>query len=63
MQFPSIDALVHTEVQASPIRDVIDAQSFEALLEGARHKLAGFTSNGGEVSFAISAHIVTARKA
>ncbi len=63
VQFPSIDALVHTEVQASPIRDVIDAQSFEALLEGARHKLAGFTSNGGEVSFAISAHIVTARKA
>ena len=62
VQFPSIDTLVHTEVQASPIRDVIDAQSFEALLEGARHKLAGFTSNGGEVSFAISAHIVTARK-
>jgi hypothetical protein len=62
VQFPSIDALVHTEVQASPIRDVIDAQSFEALLEGARRKLAGSTSNGGEVSFAISAHIVTARK-
>jgi SAM-dependent methyltransferase len=63
VQFPSIDALVHTEVQASPIRDVIDDQSFEALLEGARHKLAGYTSNGGEVSFTISAHIVTARKA
>jgi ubiquinone/menaquinone biosynthesis C-methylase UbiE len=62
VRFPSVDALVHTEVQASPIRDVIDAQSFEALLEGARHKLAGFTSNGGEVSFAISAHIVTARR-
>jgi hypothetical protein len=62
VQFPSIDALVHTEVQASPIRDVIDARGFEALLEGARYKLAGFTNNGGEVSFAIAAHIVTARK-
>ena len=60
VQFPSIDALVHTEVQASPIRDVIDAQ-LRGLLEGARHKLAGFTSNGGEVSFA-PAHIVSARK-
>jgi SAM-dependent methyltransferase len=62
VQFPSIDALVHTEVQASPIRDVIDAQGFEALLEGARPKLAGFTSNGREVSFAISAHLVSAHK-
>ena len=34
VQFPSIDALVHTEVQASPIRDVIDAQSFEASARG-----------------------------
>lgn len=40
VRFPSIDALVHTEVKASPIRDVIDDRSFEALLEGARAKLA-----------------------
>jgi hypothetical protein len=51
------------KVRAPPIRDVIDARSFEALLEGARQDLAGLRSNGGEVRFAISAHIVTARKA
>jgi SAM-dependent methyltransferase len=62
VRFPSIDALVHTEVKASPIRDVIDAQSCDALLEGARQNLARFTSNGGEVRFAIPAHTVSARK-
>ena len=60
--FPSIDTLVHTEVKASPIRDVIDAQSFAALLEGAQRNLARFTSNGGEVRFEIPAHTVSARK-
>ena len=49
--------------QASPIRDVIDERSFEALLEGARHSSPACTSHGGEVSFAMPAHIVTARKA
>lgn len=62
VRFPSIDALVHTEVKASPIRDVIDAQSFDALLEGARRNLACFTGNGGEVRFAIPARTVTAHK-
>jgi SAM-dependent methyltransferase len=63
VRFPSIDALVHTEIKASPIRDVIDDRSFEALLEGARQDLARFRSGGGEVTFAMPAHIMTARKA
>jgi hypothetical protein len=63
VEFPSIDALVHTEVRASPIRDVIDARSFEALIEGARQDLAGFRSDRGDVRFGISAHVITARKA
>lgn len=64
VRFPSIDALVHTEVKASPIRDVIDRRSFEALLEGARERLARFCVDGKEeVAFPIPAHVVTARKA
>jgi ubiquinone/menaquinone biosynthesis C-methylase UbiE len=63
VRFPSIDALVHTEVKASPIRDVIDARSFDALLQGARENLARLCVEGEEVVFAMPAHIVTARKA
>lgn len=62
VHFPSIDALVHTEVKASPIRDVIDPRSFDALLKGARANLARFCNDGGEVSFAMPAHVVTARR-
>jgi SAM-dependent methyltransferase len=62
VRFPSIDALVHTEIRASPIRDVIGEQSFEALLEGARAALAGLCEEGGAIKFALPAHLVTARK-
>lgn len=62
VRFPSIDALVHTEVKASPIRDVIDDRSFEALLESARADLAPFCPDGGAVSFAMPAHLIMARK-
>jgi SAM-dependent methyltransferase len=60
VRFPSIDALVHTEVKASPIRDVIDQRSFEALLEGARQALAGWCDDGGAIGFPLPAHIATA---
>jgi SAM-dependent methyltransferase len=63
VRFPSIDALVHTEVKASPIRDVIDDQTFAALLEGARERLAPLCVNGKEVGFAMPVHVVSARKA
>jgi SAM-dependent methyltransferase len=62
VHFPSIDALVHTEVKASPIRDVIDPRSFDALLDGARESLARFRVDGDEVAFTMPAHIATARK-
>jgi ubiquinone/menaquinone biosynthesis C-methylase UbiE len=62
VRFPSIDALVHTEVKASPIRDVIDDRSFDALLAGARRRLAPWCSDGEGIAFALPAHIVTARK-
>jgi SAM-dependent methyltransferase len=62
VRFPSIDALVHTEVKASPIREIIDDQGFDALLVGARERLKRFCSEGKEVSFSIPAHIMTAQK-
>lgn len=63
VRFPSIDALVQTEVKASPIREVIDDRSFDALLRGARGALARFLKSGGEIAFSLPAHIVTATKA
>ena len=62
VRFPSIDALVQTEVMASPIRDVIDDASFDALVRGAREALARWRRDDGEVAFSMPAHILTARK-
>jgi SAM-dependent methyltransferase len=62
VRFPSIDALVHTEVKASPIREIIDERSFEALLEGARDSLARYCTPSGEVAFSMPAYFVMARK-
>jgi SAM-dependent methyltransferase len=63
VRFPSIDALVHTEVKASPIRQIIDERSFGALLEGARDRIAPYRTGSGEVVFSMPAYFVTARKA
>jgi SAM-dependent methyltransferase len=63
VRFPSVDALVHTEVKASPIRGVIDEPSFDALLEGAREGLARWRrGSDDEVAFSMDVQIVTARK-
>ena len=63
VRFPSIDALVQTEVKASPICHVIDDPSFEALLHGAREALAPWREDGGAIAFPLPTHILTARKA
>jgi hypothetical protein len=62
VRFPSIDALVHTEIKASPIRDLIDGASFDALLEAARGALAPFCAGGREVSFGLPVHVLLGRK-
>jgi len=62
VRFPSIDALVQTEVRASPIRDIIDDASFDALIRGARETLASWRKDDGEVAFPLPAHVLTARK-
>ena len=63
VRFPSIDALVQTEVKASPIRDVIDDPSFEALLQGASEALAPWRMESGAIAFVLPVPILTARKA
>jgi hypothetical protein len=62
VRFPSIDALVHTEIKASPIRDIIDAASFNALLEGARERLEPFSVDDNRIGFGMPAHLLIARK-
>jgi SAM-dependent methyltransferase len=63
VRFPSIDALVETEIMASPIRDVIEPRDYGALCKGAREALAPWCHSDGAIGFPLAAHVVSARKA
>jgi SAM-dependent methyltransferase len=62
VRFPSTDALVETEIMASPIRDVIEERDYVALCAGARQALAPLCGPDGAIGFPLAAHIVSARK-
>ncbi|AKE89029.1 MULTISPECIES: methyltransferase domain-containing protein [Rhodococcus] len=60
-RFPSVDAMVATEVEGSPLIERLDAGTYEAITSEARTVLARFTDPDGSVSAPLVAHIVTAR--
>lgn len=61
-RFPSIDEFVESEVKGSPLDDILDAQSYQLLLDEARRGLKFCVNGCGEVVFPMPAHIVAAGK-
>jgi hypothetical protein len=53
VKFPSVDALLHTEIQATPLAEQI---------EDARHVLARFVESSGAVTLPVCAWIVSATR-
>jgi ubiquinone/menaquinone biosynthesis C-methylase UbiE len=62
-RFPSIDEFVRVEIKGWVLADALDEATYEALLEGARERLAEFCDSDGRIAFPMDAHIITARKA
>jgi ubiquinone/menaquinone biosynthesis C-methylase UbiE len=60
--FPSVDALVHTEIQATPLAERITYTAYRAIGDDARRVLAPFTTATGALELPIRAHFVSARK-
>jgi hypothetical protein len=58
--FPSVDALVHTEIQATPLAQQISESAYRAVGEDARHVLARFVESSGAVILPLRARIVSA---
>lgn len=56
--FPSVDVLVRTEVQATPLASRIDEATFSAIARSARGVLADHVTGGGEVRLPINARFV-----
>jgi SAM-dependent methyltransferase len=60
-RFPSIDALVTTEVESTPLRERISAEVYDRIRHGAREVLAPFTTADGALEAPFEVHVVAAR--
>jgi hypothetical protein len=63
VRFPSIEAFVHTEIQATPLAARIDDDTRTAILEATREAFADHEEHGGGVVLPIRACFVAGRKA
>ncbi len=61
-RFPSIDALVATEVQSTPLGQRISQDVYERILSDTREALDPFTTPDGRLEAPIECHVIAARK-
>ena len=59
---PSIDALVHTEIQATPLAERIDESAYGAISEEARQLLAPYVDSSGMLRLPIRARFITSTR-
>jgi SAM-dependent methyltransferase len=62
VRFPSLDAFVHTEIQATPLASRIDQATLQAILGESRRALAGLEQPDGSVVLPVRACFVAGRK-
>ena len=61
-RFDSIEALVRTEVESTPLIDRISSDTYAALLADARDALAQFETHDGRVEVPIVGHVLGGRR-
>jgi SAM-dependent methyltransferase len=61
-RFPSVDALVATEVQSTPLGERITAEVYDRIVEGARDVLAEFTAADGSLSAPFEVQVIVGRR-
>jgi ubiquinone/menaquinone biosynthesis C-methylase UbiE len=59
--FPSVDALVYTEIQATPLAQQVSETAYRAIGQDARQALAPYLESSGAVRLPIRARIIGAR--
>ena len=62
VRFPSLDAFVHTEIQATPLAAQIDEQTYLAVAQETRTALHAYQQADGTVRLPIRASFIAARK-
>jgi SAM-dependent methyltransferase len=62
LRFPSVDAFVMTEVNATPLADRLSDDVLGRIVEDSREALRSFGTDGGGVELPIRGHLVRAEK-
>jgi SAM-dependent methyltransferase len=61
-RFGSIDELVRTEVESTPLVEKVSAETYRRIREDSREALARFRTDTGRVEVPIEGHLITARR-
>jgi SAM-dependent methyltransferase len=61
-RFDSIDTLVRTEVESTPLIERISADIYQRIIDDSRNALRVFATEGGEIEIPIEGHVIVARK-
>ena len=61
-RFPSVDALVATEVESTPLGERISAEVHDRIKHGAREVLTPFTAADGTLAAPFEAHVIAASR-
>jgi SAM-dependent methyltransferase len=61
-RFDSIDDLVRTEVESTPLAERISDETYLTILEGSREALARFRTDDGPIAMPIQGHLITAKR-
>ena len=61
-RFDSIDEIVKTEVESTPLMDRISNDVYRSILEDSRAALESFISQGGKAEVPIQGHLISALK-
>jgi SAM-dependent methyltransferase len=62
VRYDSAEEAVATEVEATPLLERMDQQTYRRILEDAGETLRPFTVDGGRVELPLKGHLVTARR-
>jgi SAM-dependent methyltransferase len=63
VRFDSAEEAVATEIQATPLAERIDPDSYQRILEAGAEAMRPFVVDGGQVELPIGGHLVTGAKA
>ena len=62
MKYPSVDDAVTTELEATPLGELISAEAYEALRKRARELLQRYVADDGSVGIPLAGHLVVASR-